>query len=137
MGDEINDNGFSAAVVEREHCAVVAWNHFMDACKLRGLAPHHVQHWCAATAIRNSGIPAIPAAMWDEWAMAMAQQLYAQIGPMSAQSLARIQVALLDAMRLGHALRQPPPPQTPKDGPYKVSPEQEAFMRDFFGWKKP
>ena len=37
---------------EREKCAVVAWNHYMDRCKLNGISPTVFAGWCSAAAIR-------------------------------------------------------------------------------------
>jgi hypothetical protein len=40
---------------ERERCAVTAWNHYMDTCIKRRLAPADNGHFIAAQAIRALG----------------------------------------------------------------------------------
>jgi len=35
-----------------EEAAVIAWNHYMDTCKKKGISPVTFQDYCAASAIR-------------------------------------------------------------------------------------
>ena len=39
---------------QRDACASVAWIHYMDVCKARGLAPSEHEHWNAARAVRGA-----------------------------------------------------------------------------------
>ena len=52
---EVNDLERFAALVRAEtleKCAVVAWNHYMNRCKLSGISPTVIEDWCSAAAIR-------------------------------------------------------------------------------------
>ena len=36
-----------------EQCAVAAWNHYAEVCKIQGVNPHHYGEWIASAAIRE------------------------------------------------------------------------------------
>ena len=43
-----------AVATERERCAVAAWNHYMDHCRRKHIAPVMMEEWCAAAAVRRA-----------------------------------------------------------------------------------
>lgn len=49
-----------------EHCAVAAWNHFMDTCKQKNINPSEVGEYCSAAAIRALNKPPLPEEMAKE-----------------------------------------------------------------------
>ena len=38
---------------ERERCASVAWAHYMDTCRRKGIGPDVLPDWCCAAALRG------------------------------------------------------------------------------------
>lgn len=43
----------AVVAAEREACAMSAWAHYMDTCRKRGVPPSSMEHWLAATSIRE------------------------------------------------------------------------------------
>ena len=37
-----------------EKCAILAWNHFMETCKKKGIPPTNQEEWCASQHIRDN-----------------------------------------------------------------------------------
>jgi hypothetical protein len=44
----------AALAEERDRCAIAAWIHYMDVCKVRKLAPSEHEHWNSARAVRDA-----------------------------------------------------------------------------------
>lgn len=42
---------------ERERCASVAWAHYMDTCRRKGIGPDVLPDWCCAAALRGEVKP--------------------------------------------------------------------------------
>ena len=55
IGKMMDDFIAAKVAVEREACAVEAWNHFMDMSKKAGISPDVFSGWCAAQSIRARG----------------------------------------------------------------------------------
>lgn len=53
-GDAREAAGYARGVAdERERCASVAWAHYMDTCRRKGIGPDVLPDWCCAAALRE------------------------------------------------------------------------------------
>ena len=52
--EEVDQMIAHAVAAEKERCAIVALDHYMDACKVRRTNPAKWGEWCAAESIRKS-----------------------------------------------------------------------------------
>ena len=51
--DQVEEEKKKNAVLA-EKCAIMAWNHFMEVCKKKGIPPAGNEEWCSSQHIRDN-----------------------------------------------------------------------------------